>query len=108
MNTPEQAVIKKKAHAATVAAIALVVPSLCAIYFRSAGLKENEPEWVWAALTTWKIHAAVIAVALLFWIFEKPKLTKFLPVDPLDIDGESSKESSQPPEPMPLNRHGSS
>ena len=84
--TPEQAIIKRKAHAATIAACALIVPSLCAIYFRHVGIKENEPYWVWASTTMWKIHAAVVAVAIFFWLTEKPRLTKYLPVESLDDD----------------------
>ena len=95
--TPEQAVIKKKAHAATLAAAALIVPSLCAIYFRSAGVRENEPEWVWAALTIWKIHAAVVVAAGLLWVFEKPKLTKYLPVEPIDEDEEAGTGGTDRP-----------
>lgn len=78
--TPEHGTIKWKAHAATVAACALVVPSLCAIYFWRAGSAEQESYWVWASLMMWRTHAAIVVVALLLWIFEKPKPTPFLPV----------------------------
>lgn len=85
-NTPTQAVIKKKAHAATIAACALIVPSLCAIYYRQAGIKEDEPYWVWASIMMWKIHAGVIAITIALWIFEKPRLTNYVPVEPIDDD----------------------
>ena len=78
--------IKRKAHAATLASCALIVPSLCAIYYRHAGIKESEPYWVWAAVTMWKIHAGVVALTIVLWIFEKPRLTKYVPVEPLDDD----------------------
>lgn len=76
--TPAHGVIKRKAHAATVAAAALIVPSLCAIYFWRAGMKEDEAYWVWASTMVWRIHAVVAAIALLLWVFEKPKLTTYM------------------------------
>ena len=84
--TPAQGHIKKWAHAATIASSALIVPSLCAIYYRQAGMKENEPYWVWASITMWKIHAGVVAVTIMLWLFEKPKVTRYLPVESLDDD----------------------
>ncbi len=84
--TPTQAVIKKKAHAATIAACALIVPSLCAIYYWQVGIKEDEPYLAWASTTMWKLHAGVIAITIALWIFEKPHLTTFMPAEPLDDD----------------------
>lgn len=83
--TPAQAKIKKWAHAATLAFAALVVPSICAIFFRAAGIRENEEYWVWVSFAIWKAHGAVAVVALILWIFEKPRLTKYEPV-PSDED----------------------
>ncbi len=105
-STPKQAVIKKWAHAATLAFAALIVPSLCAIYFRAAGLKENEADLVWASVTMWKIHGAVAVVALLLWVFEKPRLTKYEPVpsDGTEEDGEEAP--SQSSQPTSLTRRG--
>lgn len=77
--TPPGGEIKRKAHTATLAACALIIPSGCAVYYRSAGLKENEPYWVQAAETLWAVHAAVTVLALLLWIFETPRKTRYLP-----------------------------
>jgi hypothetical protein len=104
--TPKQAVIKKWAHAATLAFAALIVPSLCAIYFRAAGLKENEAHWVWASVTMWKIHGAVAIVAVLLWIFEKPRLTKYEPVPSYDIEENDEEAPNQPSQPTPTSRRG--
>lgn len=76
--TPARGVIKWRAHAATLAAAALMVPSLCAIYFWQAGLKENEEYWVWAARMVWTVHAGVVGLALIFWVFEKPRATEYM------------------------------
>ncbi|MES2694332.1 MAG: hypothetical protein V4773_12725 [Verrucomicrobiota bacterium] len=94
--TPKTAVIRKKAHAATLAAAALIVPSACGIYFRHAGLRENEPDWVWAASVVWIVHAAVALIALLFWLTEKPRPAIYLPVDdPDDDSGQAGEKSRQ-------------
>lgn len=77
--TPKQGTIKWKAHAATVATCALIVPSLCAVYFWHAGIKEAEPYWVWASITLWRAHAVIAAITLLLWFFEKTKPTNYLP-----------------------------
>ncbi len=76
--TPAGAVIKWKAHAATVATAALIVPSLCAVYFWHAGTKEDEPYWIWASIMVWRIHAVVSLIALLFWLFEKPRSMSYV------------------------------
>jgi len=102
--TPQAAVIRWKAHAATLACAALIIPSLCAIYFRQAGLKEEEPYWVWAASTVWKIHIGVALLAVFFWLTEKPRLTKYQP-DHLD-DDDSVQEPNQPTQPIPPRRDG--
>lgn len=78
--TPERATIPWKAHAATVAACALIVPSVVAVFIRRAGIREDEPYWVWASETLWGLHAVVVAIAVLLWLFEKPRSTEFLPV----------------------------
>lgn len=91
--TPAQAHIKLWAHAATLMTAGLIVPSLCGIYFRDAGLRENEPYWVWASITVWKIHAGVVAVALVLWLFERPRVVKYLPVEPIDDEEDDEVEN---------------
>jgi len=88
--TPPGAVIKKKAHAATLAFAALLVPSVCAVYFYRAGLKEGEQAWVWAAMTMWKVHVVVATIAILLWIIERPSPTKYIAVPDPDEDEEDS------------------
>jgi hypothetical protein len=82
--TPKEAVIKKYAHAVTLAACGLVIPSIWAIFLRHQGIKENEPELVWGSETLWKIHSGIIICACVLWIIERPQKTKYLPVDPVD------------------------
>lgn len=74
---PPHAVIRKKAHAMTLGFIALIVPSICAIYFKRAGIREDEPYWIWMAHSIWTAHIAFAAISLILWIVEKPKLTKY-------------------------------
>ena len=89
-DTPKEAVIKWKAHAATTACAALLVPSACAFYLRHLGLEENEPGWVSFASRVWEVHAACALLALFFWITEKPRLTKYVSdhKDIIDVDGD--------------------
>ena len=82
--TPKGAVIKKYAHAITLAAFSLTVLSVWAIFLRWQGIREDEPDWVWAAETLWKIHLGIVALACILWVIERPKKTDFLPVDPID------------------------
>ena len=77
-DTPKQAIIKWKAHAATTAAAALIVPSACAFYLRYLGVEENEPSWITFASRVWQVHVACVGIAVFFWITEKPRLTKYL------------------------------
>lgn len=84
--TPKSGVIKKYAHAFTLAACGLVIPSIWAIFLRRQGLEENEPEWVWGAETLWKIHLGLTLIAGVLWLVERPKETEYLPVEPLDGD----------------------
>jgi hypothetical protein len=97
--TPTHAHIKKWAHAATVAFAALIVPSLCAIYFRSAGIREEEPYWISASMIVWKIQGAVAAAAIILWIFEKPRRTKYEPVEPIDAEDDLAEAPIKPPKP---------
>lgn len=88
--TPKEGVIKKYAHAVTLAACGLIIPSVCAIFIRRQGLQENEPEWVWGAETLWKAHLGIVLAAGLLWVFERPKRTAYLPVDAIeDVEEES-------------------
>lgn len=89
-NTPKEGVIKKYAHALTLAACGLIVPSIWAIFIRQQGIRENEPEWVWAAETLWKAHFGLVLAAGLLWLVERPKRTIYLPVEPTEDDGADS------------------
>ncbi len=79
---PKAAAIRKKAHAATLAAAMLIVPSACAVYFHQVAERENEPYWVEAAERLWAIHLAIVVVAALLWLFERPQLTGYLDESP--------------------------
>lgn len=94
--TPRAASIRWRAHAATLAVAALIVPSACAIYFHSVAERENEPYWALAAERLWAIHAAVCIVVALFWIFEKPQRVGYArehrrghPAPPSDAESEA-------------------
>lgn len=84
--TPKEGVIKKYAHAVTLAACGLIIPSIWTFFIRRQGMQENEPEWVWATETLWKAHAGVIVLAGVLWIFERPKKTRYLPVEPRNVE----------------------
>jgi len=84
--TPKAAVIKKYAHAVTLAACGLIVPSIWALFLRQQGIREAEPEWVWGAETLWKIHLGIAVLACVLWIIERPKKVSYLPVEPSDDD----------------------
>ncbi len=80
--TPKAATIRKKAHAATLAAAMLIVPSACAVYFHQVAERENEPYWAEAAERLWALHLAIIVVAALLWLFERPQLTGYIDDSP--------------------------
>ena len=80
--TPKEGVIKKYAHAVTVAACGLIVPSIWAFFLRRQGLHEDEREWVWGAETLWKAHSGIIVLTCILWLFERPKRIEYLPVEP--------------------------
>ncbi|HEY1108580.1 MAG TPA: hypothetical protein VGE76_08115 [Opitutaceae bacterium] len=76
--TPQAGNIRWKAHAATLATAALLVPSACAVYFHRVAERENEPYWAVTAERLWKIHAAIAIIAVILWIFEKPRKVGYL------------------------------
>jgi len=90
-DTPRQAIIKWKAHAATTACAALIVPSACAFYIRHIGLEENEPGWVSFASRIWEVHTACVLLAVFFWLTEKPRLAKYVS-DQSDLVADDSDE----------------
>ena len=81
-DTPRQAIIKWKAHAATTACAALIVPSACAFYIRHI---------VSFASRIWEVHTACVLLAVFFWLTEKPRLAKYVS-DQSDLVADDSDE----------------
>ena len=75
---PENATIKKTAHALTILAAAWIGVSVFAIVAYKVGKEDSDPSWVSAAIWAWRIHAAIIALAIVFWVCEKPSEVRYL------------------------------
>ena len=81
---PEKAVIKKNAHALTVLATAWVGVSIFAVVAYKVGKEDSEQTWVMAAIWAWRIHVAIVALAIVTWFFEKPSEVRY----PKESDGD--------------------
>ena len=75
---PERAVIKKWAHAFTVAAVAWIGVSVAAVVAYSMGKADGDDTWVAAAFWAWRFHGIITGIAVLCWVVERPTEVRYL------------------------------
>jgi hypothetical protein len=83
---PEKAVIRKRAHALTVLAVAWIGVSIFAVVAYKVGKEDADETWVMAAIWAWRIHASIVVAALLFWMFEVPSEVRYVKEEVDDED----------------------